>query len=75
MSIAFASIISLYIFTLRRFININMEKVMIEQELQRKIADFRELGLPPYVAREGNLHLVDHMVSTVIGARRSGICD
>ena len=45
---------------------------MIERELQRKIEDFRELGLPPYVAREGELHLVDRVVSTVIGARRSG---
>ncbi|MFA5203541.1 MAG: ATP-binding protein [Lentisphaeria bacterium] len=45
---------------------------MIEQELQRKIADFRELGMPAYVAREGKIHLVNHMVSTVIGARRSG---
>lgn len=45
---------------------------MIEQELQRKIEDFRELGIPPYVVRQGKLHLVDHMVSTVIGARRSG---
>jgi len=45
---------------------------MIEEELQRKIEDFRELGIPPYVSREGKLHLVDRMVSTVIGARRSG---
>lgn len=45
---------------------------MIEQELQRKIEDFRELGLPPYIPRETKLHLVDRMVSTVIGARRSG---
>ena len=45
---------------------------MIERELQRKIEDFRELGLPPYVPREGELHLVDRVVSTVIGARRSG---
>ena len=45
---------------------------MIEQELQRKYADFREMGMPPYVPRAGELHLVDRMVSTVIGARRSG---
>ena len=45
---------------------------MIEQELQRKIEDFRELGIHPYIAREGTIHLVDRMVSTVIGARRSG---
>lgn len=46
--------------------------VMIERELQRKIEDFRELGIPPYVPRDTKLHLVDRMVSTVIGARRSG---
>ncbi|MCF7838391.1 MAG: ATP-binding protein [Candidatus Marinimicrobia bacterium] len=45
---------------------------MIEQELQRKIQDFRELGIPEYVPREGGIHLLDRMVSTVIGARRSG---
>ena len=46
--------------------------VMIEGELQRKIEDFRELGIPPYIPRDTELHLVDRMVSTVIGARRSG---
>ena len=45
---------------------------MIERELQRKIEDFRELGIPPYIPRDTKLHLVDRMVSTVIGARRSG---
>lgn len=45
---------------------------MIAQELQRKIEDFRELGIAPFIAREGEVHLVDHMVTTVIGARRSG---
>jgi predicted AAA+ superfamily ATPase len=45
---------------------------MIEQELQRKIEDFREIGLPAYIPREGRLHFVDNMVATVIGARRSG---
>ena len=45
---------------------------MIEGELQRKIEDFRDLGIPPYVPRDTELHLVDRMVSTVIGARRSG---
>lgn len=45
---------------------------MIEQELQRKVADFRDMGIPPYIRRETKLHLVDRMVSTVIGARRSG---
>jgi predicted AAA+ superfamily ATPase len=45
---------------------------MIEAEIERKTADFRQLGLPPYIPRDGMIHLVDHMVSTVIGARRSG---
>jgi hypothetical protein len=33
---------------------------LIEGELQRKIEDFRELGIPPYVPRGTKLHLVDH---------------
>jgi uncharacterized protein len=45
---------------------------MFEREITRKIEDFRELGIPPYVPREDPLHLVDQMVSTVIGARRAG---
>ena len=45
---------------------------MLEQEIQRKIEDFRELGIPAYIPREGSIHFVAHMVSTVIGARRSG---
>ncbi len=45
---------------------------MIEQELQRKLSDFRELGLPDYVPREGRVALADYTVATVIGARRAG---
>jgi predicted AAA+ superfamily ATPase len=45
---------------------------MFELELQRKITDFRELGLPEYVPREGRIHVVDRMVSTIVGARRVG---
>lgn len=45
---------------------------MIEQEIQRKIEDFRAIGFPPYYPREGNVHLVDGTISTIIGARRSG---
>ena len=45
---------------------------MFTQEIERKIADFRELGIPEYIPREGVIHLVDRMVSTVIGARRAG---
>ena len=45
---------------------------MVEQEIERKIEDFRELGIPKYIPREGKLQLVDSMVSTVIGSRRAG---
>jgi predicted AAA+ superfamily ATPase len=45
---------------------------MFEQELQRKFEDFREIGLPRYIRREGRVHLVENTVSTVIGARRAG---
>ncbi|MFO7871470.1 MAG: ATP-binding protein [Kiritimatiellia bacterium] len=45
---------------------------MIEEELQRKIEDFRDLGIPAYVPRTGTIHLVDGMVSTIVGARRAG---
>lgn len=45
---------------------------MIREEIHRKIADFREIGIPEYVAREAPVHLADRMVSTIVGARRSG---
>jgi len=45
---------------------------MFQQEIERKIADFRELGIPTYICREGVIHQADRMVSTVIGARRAG---
>jgi len=45
---------------------------MMEQELERKIEDFRVMGIPDYVPREGRLNLVDNMVATLIGARRAG---
>lgn len=45
---------------------------MFEGEIERKISDFRELGIPNYVRREGIIHMVDHTVSTVVGARRAG---
>lgn len=45
---------------------------MVEQEIERKIEDFKSLGIPKYIPREGRLQLVDSMVSTVIGARRAG---
>ena len=45
---------------------------MIEQEIERKLEDFRELGIPSYIRRDSRLITVDGMVSTVIGARRAG---
>ena len=45
---------------------------MIEQEIERKIEDFRELGIPRYIPRESRLQIVGNMVSTIIGARRAG---
>ena len=45
---------------------------MFDEELQRKISDFRELGIPRYVEREHPVHLADRMVSTIVGARRAG---
>jgi len=47
-------------------------RLMIETEIQRKIEDFRELDIPDYFAREGDVHIVKNMVSTIIGSRRSG---
>jgi predicted AAA+ superfamily ATPase len=45
---------------------------MIEQEIERKIEDFRELGIPEYIKREGLVPVADNIVSTIIGARRAG---
>ena len=45
---------------------------MIDHEIERKIEDFRALGISEYIPRQGRVELVDHMVSTVIGARRAG---
>ena len=45
---------------------------MIEQEIERKIEDFKELGFPEYTPRHNRINFVDNMVSTVIGARRAG---
>ncbi len=49
-----------------------MTNNMFEQEICRKIEDFRSLGIPPYVPRENKVHLVENTVSTIIGARRAG---
>lgn len=45
---------------------------MIEREIERKIEDFRELGIPDYIPRESRLQFVGNMASTIIGARRAG---
>ncbi len=45
---------------------------MIEQEIERKLLDFRDLGFPNYIPRSERINFVDNMVSTVIGARRAG---
>ena len=45
---------------------------MLDNELERKFADFRETGFPPHIHREGTIHMVAHMVSVLAGARRVG---
>ena len=45
---------------------------MFESEVQRKIEDFRELGLSPYIRRNNIVHIGESSVSTIIGARRAG---
>lgn len=45
---------------------------MIEQEIERKIEDFKILGCPELIPREIRLNIADNMVSSIIGARRSG---
>lgn len=45
---------------------------MIVEEIERKISDFRSLGIPSYVGRTTKVHLADRMVSTILGSRRSG---
>ena len=46
--------------------------MMLENEIERKIEDFKELGIPNFIPRKSRLNFVENMVSTVIGARRSG---
>ena len=45
---------------------------MIENEIRRKIEDFRELGLLDFIPRMNYVHEVKNSVSTIVGARRSG---
>ena len=45
---------------------------MFEHEIERKIEDFRELGIPKYIPRNQKLQFVENMVSTIIGGRRAG---
>jgi len=46
--------------------------MVVEQEIERKIEDFRELGIPKYIQRKGKIQSADNMVSTIIGGRRAG---
>jgi hypothetical protein len=45
---------------------------MFEQEIARKLLDFRVDGIPKYYPRKAPVIIVDRMVSTVIGGRRTG---
>ncbi len=45
---------------------------IIKDEITRKIKDFRELGLLPYIHRDCHIHTVENTISTIIGCRRSG---
>jgi len=44
----------------------------IISEIQRKIDDFRRIGIPEYHERETTILFADRVVSTLVGARRSG---
>lgn len=46
---------------------------MIDQEIERRVADFCELGIPEYVRREGAIHLVDRMVYLHLRRCYSGV--
>jgi uncharacterized protein len=45
---------------------------MLSAEIEKKIDDFRDLGIPSYIPRENKVPMVDRMVTTITGARRSG---
>jgi predicted AAA+ superfamily ATPase len=45
---------------------------MFRQEIERKLEDFWKYGIPDFVPRHAPLHQVPHMVSSIIGSRRSG---
>lgn len=45
---------------------------MHEEEIARKIGDFRELGFPEVVRRDCPLHMAENTVATLVGARRAG---
>ena len=45
---------------------------MFEQEISRKIEDFRTDGIPHYYPRQGKIAVVERMASTIIGGRRTG---
>ncbi|MFN8256629.1 MAG: ATP-binding protein [Bacteroidales bacterium] len=45
---------------------------MIQQEIERKLLDFREINFPAYTSRNSIIKEAPLMVSTIIGARRVG---
>ncbi|MFA6033390.1 MAG: ATP-binding protein [Myxococcota bacterium] len=45
---------------------------MMEKELQKKINDTDEMGLPKYIERESPINTAEMMVSSIVGARRAG---
>lgn len=44
----------------------------LASELRREVADFRDVGVEPYVRRDVRVAAVDYSVSVIIGARRCG---
>ena len=45
---------------------------MIQEEIERKLLDFRELSFPEYTKRNGIIKEATQMVSAITGARRVG---
>lgn len=45
---------------------------MVERQIESKLHDFKELGLPLITPRDCPLYMGDGMASTVLGARRAG---
>jgi predicted AAA+ superfamily ATPase len=45
---------------------------MLEQEIQKKLLDFESAGFPNYIKRDEPVNTAELMVSSIVGARRSG---